>query len=143
MILVDTNVLVDVIQSDPAWGDWSLQQLRRQAQLHALIVNPVIYAELSVMYESPEALDTGLAKAELRMHELPRAALFLAAKAFALYRRQGGAKQNVLADFFIGAHAVVAGCPILTRDTCRYRTYFPTVDLIAPEKSPGFAVHGP
>ena len=133
MLLVDTNVLVDVLQDDPQWADWSIQQLRGQSQLHELTVNPVIYAELSLMYESLEALDQTLSSMGIGFRETPRAALFLAGKAFARYRREGGAKHNVLPDFFIGAHAAVAGCCILTRDVRRYRSYFPTVELLTPE----------
>lgn len=143
MIIVDTNVLVDVIQNDPVWADWSLQQLLAHSQVHELVINPVIYAELSMMYEFIDVLEAALAKAQLQLNELPRPALFLAGKAFLRYRRQGGGKQNVLPDFFIGAHAAVAGCAVLTRDPRRYRSYFPTVDLITPEGSGGFAVHEP
>lgn len=132
MLLVDTNVLVDVLQDDPQWGDWSLRQLQGQSKLHALAVNPVIYAELSLAFESPGMLDEVVAGLDLRFEQIPRPALFLAGKAFARYRKRGGTRQNVLSDFFIGAHAAVEGWPILTRDLRRYRDYFPTVELIAP-----------
>ncbi len=131
-MIVDTNVLLDVLNDDPAWVDWSLQQLRAQSQLHRLAINPVIYAELSLSFSTVEALDDAIAGMRLAVLEMPRPALFLAGKAFAQYRRRGGTKANVLADFFIGAHAAVAGLPILTRDTSRYASYFPTVRLIAP-----------
>ncbi|HOB66756.1 type II toxin-antitoxin system VapC family toxin [Ottowia sp.] len=131
-MIVDTNVLLDVLNDDPAWVDWSLQQLRAQSQLHRLAINPVIYAELSLSFSTVEALDDAIAGMQLAVLEMPRPALFLAGKAFAQYRRRGGTKANVLADFFIGAHAAVAGLPILTRDTSRYASYFPTVRLIAP-----------
>jgi hypothetical protein len=132
MLLVDTNVLVDVLENDPSWADWSIAQLRAQSQVHELLINPVIYAELSLAFESPEALDDALAGMALALAEMPRPALFLAGKAFIRYRREGGTRHNVLADFFIGAHAAVLGCPLLTRDARRYRSYFPTVELIAP-----------
>lgn len=132
MVIVDTNVLVDVLQDDAQWGDWSVGQLRAQAKIHELVINPIIYAELSLMFEQIEVLDDTLGRMELQFHELPRPALFLASKAFLRYRREGGAKQNVLADFFIGAHAAVQRCAILTRDVRRYRSYFPTVDLVTP-----------
>lgn len=131
-MLVDTNVLVDVLEDDPEWADWSIAQLRAQSQIHRLVINPVIYSELSLTFSTFEALDEALAALEIPMVEMPRAALFLAGKAFVQYRRKGGTKGNVLADFFIGAHAAVAGWPVLTRDVRRYAGYFPTVQLIAP-----------
>lgn len=133
MLLVDTNVLIDVLQDDPKWADWSIAQLRAQAQVHALAINPVIYAELSLAFDSHDALDSAVAGMDLTMAEIPRPALFLAGKAFVRYRREGNARQNVLSDFFIGAHAAVQGWPLLTRDVRRYRNYFPTVRLIAPD----------
>ncbi len=132
MLLVDTNVLVDVLENDPDWADWSIGQLRAQSQIHPLAINPIIYAELSLTFSTVEALDDTLDKLGLTIMELPRPALFLAGKAFVRYRRAGGKKSNVLADFFIGAHAAVIGCPLLTRDTNRYQRYFPSVKLIAP-----------
>lgn len=132
MLLVDTNVLLDVLEDDPDWADWSIRQLRQQAQIHDLAINSVIYAELSVAFSTVEALDAVVADLGLTLLNLPRPALFLAGKAYVRYRRQGGSKHNVLADFFIGAHAAVLGTPLLTRDTRRYRGYFPTVTLISP-----------
>lgn len=134
MLIVDTNVLVDVLQDDPQWADWSIAQLRAQSKVHELIINPVIYAELSLMFEAMEALDAAVERMELRFQELPRPSLFLAGKAFVRYRRAGGDKHNVLPDFFIGAHAAVQRCGILTRDARRYRSYFPTVDLLTPSE---------
>ncbi len=131
-MIVDTNVLLDVLNDDPTWVDWSLQQLRAQSQLHRLSINPVIYTELSLSFSTVEALDDAIDGMRLTLLEMPRPALFLAGKAFAQYRRRGGTKANVLADFFIGAHAAVVDLPILTRDTTRYAAYFPTVRLIAP-----------
>lgn len=132
MVLVDTNVLVDVLQDDPHWGAWSIGQLRAQSQVHALAINPIVYAELSLSFSTVEALDRVVARLELAFHEVPRAALFLAGKAFAQYRRRGGAKTQVLPDFIIGAHAAVLGAALLTRDAARYRSYFPSVQVIAP-----------
>lgn len=134
MLLVDTNVLVDVLEDDPAWADWSVRQLRAQSQVHELFINPVIYSELSLTFDSVKALDEAIEGMGLTFHELPRPALFLAGKAFVKYRREGGAKSNVLGDFFIGAHAAVLGCGILTRDGRRYRNYFPRVTLITPDE---------
>ena len=133
MLLVDTNVLVDVLEDDPQWAEWSLAQLRAQSQIHELLINPVIYAELSLTFSKAEALDAAVDGMGLVLREINRPALFLAGKAFVRYRRKGGKKQNVLADFFIGAQAAVLGCPVLTRDARRYQTYFPSVSLIAPE----------
>jgi predicted nucleic acid-binding protein len=132
MLLVDTNVLVDVLQDDPEWADWSIGQLRAQAMLHELVVNPVIYAELSLSFSTIEALDAVVTRMELTLQEIPKPALFLAAKAFAQYRRRGGSKVQVLPDFFIGAHAAVQGWPLLTRDARRFRTYFPSLEVVAP-----------
>jgi predicted nucleic acid-binding protein len=132
MLLVDTNVLVDVLENDPEWADWSIGQLRAQSKIHRLAINPVIYSELSLTFSSVDALDKTIDKLGLAMLELPRPALFLAGKAFVRYRRKGGTKNNVLADFFIGAHAAVSRYPLLTRDTLRYSAYFADVKLIAP-----------
>lgn len=133
MLLVDTNVLVDVLEDDPEWADWSIGQLRAQSKIHRLAINPVIYSELSLTFSMVEALDRVVDDLGLAVIEIPRPALFLAGKAFVRYRRQGGKKENVLADFFIGAHAAVAGYTVLTRDTRRYSTYFSGVKLITPE----------
>jgi predicted nucleic acid-binding protein len=134
MLLVDTNVLVDVLEDDPLWADWSVQQLRAQSQVHQLFINPVIYAELSLTFDSVKELDATIEGIGLKVQEMPRPALFLAGRAFLKYRRGGGTRTNVLADFFIGAHASVLGCGILTRDGRRYRNYFPRVALVAPEE---------
>ena len=132
MLLVDTNVLVDVLQNDPQWAEWSISQLRAQAKLHALVINPVIYAEVSLSFSTPEALEEVVHTLALALREIPRPALFLAAKAYAQYRRRGGSKRQVLPDFFIGAHAAVERWPLLTRDASRFRTYFPTLEVLAP-----------
>lgn len=133
MLLVDANVLVDVLEDDPEWADWSVGQLRAQSKIHKLAINPIIHAELSTVFSTVEMLDGTLANLGLAMIEIPRPALFLAGKAFLRYRRRGGSKTNVLGDFFIGAHAAVSGFPILTRDTRRYSAYFADVRLIAPD----------
>lgn len=132
MLLVDTNVLVDVVQDDPRWADWSISQLRAQAQIHELAINPVVYAELSLSFSTLEALDAVVARMELSVQEIPKPALFLAGKAFGRYRRRGGSKAQVLPDFFIGAHAAVCGWPLLTRDAARFRSYFPSLEVLAP-----------
>ena len=132
MLLVDTNVLVDVLQDDPQWADWSIGQLRAQASVHPLVINPVIYAEVSLSFSTLKALDDVLVTMGLGLREIPRPALFLAAKAYAQYRKRGGTKQQVLPDFFIGAHAAVENWPLLTRDARRFRTYFPGLEVLAP-----------
>ena len=132
MLLGDTNVLLDVLPTDPQWADWSIRALCAQAQLHELVINPVVYAELSLSFTTLESPDRVVGTMELSMHEVPRPALFLAGKAFAQYWRRGGVKTQVLPDFVIGAHAAVLGWPLLTRDAARYRSYFPTLQVIAP-----------
>jgi predicted nucleic acid-binding protein len=132
MVLVDTNVLVDVVERDPHWFDWSIGQLRNLALTHSMAINAIVYAELAATYSSSAVLDQKIATMNLVFVDLPRQAAFLAGKAYVLYRRQRGTKSNVLPDFFIGAHAAVLGCPLLTRDTHRYAEYFPSVRLIAP-----------
>ncbi|NDU92336.1 MAG: type II toxin-antitoxin system VapC family toxin [Ferrovum sp.] len=135
MLLVDTNVLVDVLEDDPEWSDWAINQLRSQAKIHRLAINPVIYSELSLTFSSAETLDLTINDLGLSLIEIPRSALFLAGKAFTRYRRQGGKKQNVLSDFFIGAHAAVSDYPILTRDSRHYTSYFPGIILITPDRA--------
>lgn len=132
MVLVDTNVLLDLIQDDPVWGDWSQRQLEIVSTRDPLFINPIVYAELSVGFARIEELDSFIEAAGLTILELPRPALFLAGKAFLKYRKSSGTRTGVLPDFFIGAHAAVAGLPLLTRDRSRYSHYFPTVRLIAP-----------
>jgi len=132
VILVDTNVLMDVFTADRRWSHWSIAHLDEWAQRGPLVINPVIYAELSAGFASIEALDAVIDDAGLRLEEIRPDALFLAGKAYLLYRRRGGTRHGVLADFFIGAHAAVKRWPVLTRDTGRYQAYFPTVALVSP-----------
>ena len=133
MIFIDTNVLLDVATDDPAWADWSQHQLDAAALRDRLAINPVVYAEFSSRFSRIEDIDAMLASVEIVVADMPRSALFLAGQAFTTYRRRGGLRTSVLPDFFIGAHAAVLGVPLITRDTSRYRTYFPTVELVAPE----------
>ena len=135
MILVDTNVILDLVENDPVWADWSQQQLEAASLQATLCINPVIYAELSIAFEAIEELESMLKQGEIHLEPIPREALFLAGKAFVNYRRKKGKKTGVLPDFFIGAHAAVAGMPLLTRDTSRYATYFPTLDLVSPPRA--------
>ena len=124
---------MDVLQNDPQWADWSIAQLQAQSKVHRLSINPIIYAELSLNFSTVEALDAVISRMELDLLDIPKPALFLAGKAFMQYRRGGGLKTNVLADFFIGAHAAVSGLPVLTRDTRRYQSYFPSINLVTPK----------
>lgn len=133
MILVDTNVLLDVVTDDPQWADWSQRQLEAAALRDRLVINSVIYAELSIGFEKIEEVDAALNRTSIALADIPRPALFLAEKVFRAYRKRGGAKTGVLPDFFIGAHAAVAKLPLLTRDPTRYRSYYPTAELIAPQ----------
>jgi predicted nucleic acid-binding protein len=111
---------------------WSINQLRNQSQVHRMIINPIIFSELSMVFETLEDLEEALATIKLNVIEIPKSALFLAGRAFRQYRKRGGTKRNVLSDFFIGAQAAVSGIPIITRDPRRYATYFPSVTLISP-----------
>jgi len=131
--LVDTNVLLDVFTKDPRWLDWSLTRLEEAAVRGPLVINDVIYAETSARYPTIEDFESALVDAGVTVATIPRMALFLAGKAFVQYRGAGGSRIGVLADFFIGAHAAVEQLPLVTRDARRYRTYFPMVDLIAPD----------
>ncbi|HYJ67431.1 MAG TPA: type II toxin-antitoxin system VapC family toxin [Nocardioidaceae bacterium] len=130
--LVDSNVLLDVLTDDRRWSDWSSQALADAADRGSLVVNPVVYAEVSVRFTRIEDLDAALPSDEFVRSPLPSAAAFLAAKCFVAYKKRGGSKRAPLPDFFIGAHAAVDGHRLLTRDAGRFRTYFPTVELIAP-----------
>ena len=131
MVLVDTNVLLDVVTDDPRWATWSQAALEAAALRGPLVINDVVYAELSIAFRRIEDLEALVVKAGLRLDPMPRESLFLAGKAFLDYRRKNGAHNNVLPDFFIGAHAAVAGLALLTRDARRYRTYFSQLTLIA------------
>lgn len=131
--LVDTNVLLDVITRDQNWFAWSISCLDAAALGGTLVINDVIYAELSIRYPTIEALEAVMGQTGIVMTPIPRAALFLAGKVFQRYRATGGVRTGVLPDFFIGAHSAVTGLRLITRDTRRYRTYFPDIDLITPE----------
>jgi predicted nucleic acid-binding protein len=133
LTLVDSNVLLDVVTDDPTWGGWSAEALAKTADSSTLALNPLIFAEVSIGFANVEEIEQLLPSQDFVRLELPYEAAFLAGKAFLSYRRRGGRRTAPLADFYIGAHAAVAGMSLLTRDARRYRTYFPTVDLIAPE----------
>lgn len=135
MILVDSNVVFDVVTNDERWAGWSQSQLEQAAAAGPLAINDIIYAEISTRYVTIEAVDALLQDLEVEVAKIPRSALFLAGKAYLRYRATGGVRTGVLSDFFIGAHAAVARWPLLTRDARRYRTYFPTVELITPAET--------
>ena len=136
-VLVDANVILDIATDDPHWSGWSASMLAHCADRGVLIINPIIYAEVSVGFDRIEELDEVLPADAFRRDPLPWEAAFLAGKCFLAYRRRGGARRSPLPDFYIGAHAAVKGLPLLTRDPRRYRTYFPHLTLLAPdEESP-------
>jgi predicted nucleic acid-binding protein len=131
-VLIDSNVLLDLMTEDPRWFSWSANALANTAESLRLVINPIIYAEVSIRYSQIEDLDAALPKAMIDREPVPYEAAFLAGKAFRVYRRRGGTKRSTFPDFFIGAHASIAGYSLLTRDATRYRTYFPKLALIAP-----------
>lgn len=133
MTLVDSNVLVDFLDHDPKWLDWSVDRLNERAARGPIYFNEIVYSEIAVKSASEAELDLALADAGLSLNPVPKSAYFLAGTVFGRYRSAGGTRTSNLPDFFIGAHAQVAGLPILTRDVRRYRTYFPQVELIAPD----------
>lgn len=137
MTLVDSNVLLDIVTDGEAWADWSQGQLEQAASVGPLVINDVIYAAISTRYSAVEDVDAMLRDLDIDVVAIPRPALFLAGKAYLRYRSAGGQRTGVLADFFIGAHAAVERRPLLTRDARRYRTYFPTVEVITPSESAG------
>jgi len=130
--LLDSSVLIDVFTRRSDWTPWSCNALATALDGGDVVVNPIVYAEVSVGFGSVEEYDDALAGHGVRLEELPRPAAFLAGKSFVAYRRRGGRKQTPLPDFFIGAHAAVHGYKLLTRDPGRFRSYFPQVELIAP-----------
>jgi hypothetical protein len=130
--LVDSNVILDVATEDADWVDWSASMLADAGQRGPLVINPLIYAEVSARYATVEALDDALPPEYYTRAALPWPAAFLAAKCFVAYRRRGGAHRSPLPDFYIGAHAAVSGLTLLTRDAKRYRAYFPKLRIIAP-----------
>lgn len=131
-VLVDSNVLLDIATDDPRWSEWSAETLSRVADEEILVINALIYSEVSIGFEAVEALEAALPPEIYRREQLPYEAGFLAGKVFLRYRKAGGIRRSPLPDFYIGAHASVAGYRLLTRDEARYRSYFPQLHLIAP-----------
>jgi predicted nucleic acid-binding protein len=132
-VLVDANILLDIMSEDEHWFAWSTEALARVADRRWLVINPIVYAEVSIRYSRIEDLDAALPRDMFEREAIPYEAAFLAGKAFMAYRRRGGPRHSPLPDFFIGAHAAVAGYALMTRDAARYRTYFPKLALIAPD----------
>ena len=132
-ILVDSNIVLDIFLDDPNWAEWSEAVLSEYSIHTPLYINPIIYTEISIGFKKIEDLETALLKGGFQMLEIPKEALFLAGKAFLKYRRSKGVKKSPLPDFFIGAQAAVLDLELITRDTKRYRSYFPTVKIISPE----------
>lgn len=133
-VLVDSNVLIDVMNEDPAWGAWSAESLAWWGDRSVLVINPIIYSEVSVAFDRIEDLDEALPEAFFRRDDLPWEAGFLAGKCFLAYRKSGGMRAAPLPDFYIGAHAAIRGMKLLTRDARRYRRHFPTLELITPDQ---------
>jgi predicted nucleic acid-binding protein len=131
-VLVDSNVILDVVNEDRKWFAWSSEQIEQLAERHVLVINPIIYSEVSIGFDRIEDLDRSLPADFFRREPLPWEAAFLAGKCFLKYRKSGGARRSPLPDFYIGAHAAVSGLTLLTRDAGRYKTYFPKLVLIAP-----------
>ncbi len=131
-VLVDSNVILDVATEDPTWGERSAMALARAADQSVLVINPIVFAKVSVGFDRVEDLEEALPPAIYRRDPLPYEAAFLAGKSFLAYRRRGGRRPVPLPDFYIGAHAAVAGHQLLTRDASRYKTYFPRLDVITP-----------
>jgi hypothetical protein len=131
-VLVDSNVLLDILTRDPEWGEWSEAALAGCADSATLVINPIVYAEVSVGFQRIEELEVALPPGLLRREPLSWEAGFLAGKCFVAYRRQGGLGRAPLPDFYIGAHAAVCGYRLLTRDVRRYRSYYPSLPLVAP-----------
>ncbi|MBE2220363.1 MAG: PIN domain-containing protein [Anaerolineae bacterium] len=131
-VIVDSNVILDIFLDDPNWAEWSEKTLNQYGASGSLYINPIIYTEVSIGFHRIEELEAVMEAAGFQMLTIPKEALFLAGKAFMAYRNNRGTKSSTLSDFFIGAHAAVLGIALITRDTARYRTYFPTVSLIMP-----------
>jgi len=132
-VMVDSNVLIDVLDPDPVWFEWSAKRLALLVDAGTLVMNPIIYAELAAGFTTLEALNAALEPYALTREALPWEAAFLASQAFLLYRKRRGPKRSPLPDFYIGAHASLGGYALLTRDPGRYREYFPKLKLISPD----------
>ncbi|EIC29502.1 MULTISPECIES: type II toxin-antitoxin system VapC family toxin [Methylomicrobium] len=137
VILIDSGVVIDLSDPESAWFEWSVATLERLDQNNTLVINPIIYAECSIGFERIEEVEVLFEHLGFVIRPIPKEALFLAGKAFLQYKKRQGGKSNVLPDFFIGAHAVVANYRLMTRDRGRFSTYFPSVELIMPNSANG------
>jgi predicted nucleic acid-binding protein len=134
-ILVDSSVILDVFENDPTWCEWSLHMLEEHGESNRLIINQIIYTEISIGFDRIKELDDAISQSGLKILEIPKEALFLTGKVFLKYRRKKGTKVSPLPDFFIGAHAAIAKAKLLTRDTKRISCYFPSVELLSPTEN--------
>ena len=134
--LVDSNVLIDVLEEGGGNDSWSSDRVEEAGTLGPVVINPIVLAEVSIGFDHLAELERLLEFTDLAREPLPWEAAFKAGKAHALYRRQGGRRDRTLPDFFIGAHALVKGHRLLSRDPRRYRHYFPTLKIIAPDTHP-------
>jgi predicted nucleic acid-binding protein len=132
-ILIDSCVLLDLFTNDPKWADWSESILGKYNQTNTLFINSIVYTEISIGFNRIEEVENAIEQVNVRVLEIPREALFLAGKVFLEYRKNKGIKNSTLPDFFIGAHAAVSSFDLITRDTGRYKTYFPNVNIISPK----------
>ena len=135
-IFVDSNVILDLFKDDRMWAGWSESTLNHYSNTHTLYINPIIYTEVSIGFKRIEELERAITGCGFQLLQMPKEALFLAGKTYVRYKKQKGIKLSPLPDFFIGAHAAVLGLDLITRDASRYKTYFPSVDLVTPESSP-------
>jgi len=133
-ILVDSNIILDVFLDDPNWAEWSESKLEKFSSITRLFINPVVYSEVSIGFKRIEEMESAINRSSFQMLDIPKEALFLAGKAFLKYRKNKGTKKSPLPDFYIGAQAAIFDMDLITRDVSRYRTYFPTVRLISPER---------
>ncbi len=132
-VLVDSNIILDILLNDTKWATWSESTLHRYSASYELSINPIIYTEISIGFERIEELESVIKRGGFKILQIPKEALFLAGKAFVTYKKRKGSKSSPLPDFFIAAHAAILGIDLITRDIARFRSYFPTVNLIAPK----------
>jgi len=132
-VLIDSCILLDLFTDDPRWADWSEKTINNYSQIHTLYINSIIYTEISIGFNRIEEIEKAISELEIKVIEIPREALFLAGKVFLSYKKNKGIKKNPLPDFFIGAHAVVSKFDLITRDSSKYKTYYPKLNLIHPD----------
>ncbi len=133
-VFVDSSILLDLFTDDPNWADWSENILDKYSQTNTLYINSIVYTEVSIGFNKIEEAEKAISQLGIKVLEIPREALFLTGKAFLKYRKHKGTKKIPLPDFFIGAHATVSKFVLITRDSTKYKTYFPQLKLIHPDK---------